>query len=206
MTNTLKGWTWGLGALLSLGMAGYAYHYLLPGAFAPPGIKENPMAYPWLFVHAGLAATALLLGPFQFLPRLRLKQPRLHRWIGRSYVFACLTGGSAGLALAMGSTAGPIARVGFAALAVTWLLTTAMAWRMALHRRFDDHRRWMIRSFALTFAAVTLRLYLPLPPLIGVSAIEGYRAISWLCWVPNLVVAELYLTRGRARIGRPAAA
>jgi uncharacterized membrane protein len=197
---------WGVIALLSLGIAGYAYHYLLPGAFAPPGIKENPMAYPWLFVHAGLAATAMLLGPFQFLTRLRVTRPRLHRWIGRTYVFACLTGGSAGLALAMGSTAGPIARAGFAALAVTWLITTGMAWRMALHRRFDDHRRWMIRSFALTFAAVTLRLYLPFPPLMGFSFIEGYRAISWLCWVPNLVVAELYLARGRARIVRPAAA
>jgi uncharacterized membrane protein len=197
---------WGVIALLSLGIALYAYHYLLPGAFAPPGIKENPMAYPWLFVHAGLAATAMLLGPFQFLQPLRTRRPRLHRWIGRTYVFACLTGGSAGLALAMGSTAGPIARVGFAALAVTWLITTGMAWRMALHRRFADHRRWMIRSFALTFAAVTLRLYMPLGQVLHMDPLAAYRAISWLCWVPNLVAAELYLARGRARLARPAAA
>lgn len=188
---------WGVGAVLSVGIALYAWHYLLPNAFAPPGIKENPMAYPWLFVHAGLAGIAMLLGPFQFLPRLRMKQPRLHRWIGRTYVFACLFGGSAGLALATGSTAGPIARMGFAGLAVCWLLTTGMAWRQALARNFDDHRRWMIRSFALTFAAVTLRLYLPFPPLMGIPFIEGYRAISWLCWVPNLIAAELYLARGR---------
>ncbi|MDB5477251.1 MAG: hypothetical protein JWP49_2762 [Phenylobacterium sp.] len=204
MTSRLTRWTWGLGALLSLGVAGYAYHYLLPGAFAPPGIAENPMTYPWLFVHAGLAATALLLGPLQFLPRLRLKQPRLHRWIGRTYVFACLTGGSAGLALAMGSTAGPIARVGFAALAVTWLITTAMAWRMILHRRFDDHRRWMIRSFALTFAAVTLRIYMPLAQILHIDPMEAYRAIAWLAWVPNLMVAELYLARRPLRVAQAA--
>jgi hypothetical protein len=206
MTTRLSQLSWGLAALLSLGVAGYAYHYLLPHAFAPPGIAENPMAHPWLFVHAGLAATALLLGPTQFLPRLRLTRPRLHRWMGRTYVFACLTGGSAGLALAMGSTAGPIARAGFAALAVTWMLTTSMAWRMALHRRFADHRRWMIRSFALTFAAVTLRLYMPIAPLLGIPFIDGYRAIAWLCWVPNLVAAEIYLARGRARIAQPARA
>ncbi|MDB5417361.1 MAG: hypothetical protein JWP50_780 [Phenylobacterium sp.] len=206
MTKAMSRIWWGLGALLSLGIAGYAWHYLLPGAFAPPGIKENPMAYPWLFVHAGLAGVAMALGPFQFLPRLRLTRPRLHRWIGRTYVFACLTGGSAGLALALGSTAGPIARAGFAALAVTWLITTAMAWRMALHRRFDDHRRWMIRSFALTFAAVTLRLYVPAAQILGLDPLGSYRAIAWLCWVPNLIAAELYLARGRARIAQPARA
>ena len=51
----------------------------------------------------------------------------------------------------------------------------------------------MIRSFALTFAAVTLRLYLPLIPLLGLSFIDGYRAVSFLCWIPNLIIAELYL-------------
>ena len=60
-------------------------------------------------------------------------------------------------------------------------------------RRFDEHRAWMIRSFALTFAAVTLRIYLPLIPLTDMPFIEGYRAISFLCWVPNLVIAELYI-------------
>jgi hypothetical protein len=192
---------WGLGALLSLGVAGYAFHYLLPGAVAPPGVKDNPMAVPWLFVHAGFAGTAMLLGPFQFLPRIRARLPVVHRWMGRTYVFACLTGGSAGLLLATGSTAGPIARVGFGALAVVWLFTTGMALRLALARRFDEHRRWMIRSFALTFAAVTLRLYLPIAQIAHLDFVQAYRAISWLAWVPNMVVAELYLRRGR----RPAA-
>lgn len=206
MATRLSRLSWGLAALLSLGVAAYAYHYLLPHAVAPPGIAENPMANPWLFVHAGLAATALLLGPTQFLPRLRLTRPRLHRWMGRTYIFACLTGGSAGLALALGSTAGPIARAGFAALALTWMVITAMAWRMALHRRFDDHRRWMIRSFALTFAAVTLRLYMPAALILGLDPLESYRAIAWLCWAPNLIAAEVYLARGRTRIAQPARA
>ncbi|HEV2532158.1 DUF2306 domain-containing protein [Phenylobacterium sp.] len=206
MTTNQSRIAWGAVALLSLGVAGYAWHYLLPGAFAPPGIKENPRAYPWLFVHAGLAGTAMALGPFQFLPRLRLTRPRLHRWIGRTYVFACLTGGSAGLLLATGSTAGPIARVGFGALAVTWLAVTSMAWRMALARRFDEHRRWMIRSFALTFAAVTLRLYLPIGAVLGFQFLDAYRAIAWLCWVPNLLAAELYLARRPFRAPQPAGA
>lgn len=190
---------WGVGALLSIGIAGYAYGYLTPGFRAPPGIGNNPMAHPWLFVHAGFAATAMLTGPFQFLPRLRARWPKVHRWTGRIYVAACLMGGSAGLLLATGSTAGPIARAGFGALAVCWIAATGMAWREALNGRFDAHRRWMIRSFAMTFAAVTLRIYLPIVQIAHLPFIEWYRAIAWLAWVPNLAVAELYIARSRRR-------
>lgn len=189
-------WLWALVAVLSLGVAGYAWHYLAPNAFMPPGIGGNPFARPWLAVHAGLAGVAMALGPFQFLPRLRLRRPRLHRWSGRLYVGACLVGGAAGFLLATGSTAGPIARVGFAALAVAWLITTGNAFRLALAGRYQEHRRWMVRSFALTFAAVTLRLYLPIAPILGLDFVVAYRAIAWLCWVPNLIFAELYLARG----------
>jgi uncharacterized membrane protein len=195
---------WGLAALLSAGVALYAWRYLLPGAFAPPGIAENPMAWPWLPVHAGLAGIAMILGPFQFLQPLRTRRPRLHRWIGRSYVLACLSGGVAGFALATGSTAGPIARAGFGALAVVWILTTGQAWRMARAHRFDAHRRWMFRSFALTFAAVTLRTYLPIAQIAGLDFVMAYRAIAWLCWVPNLIAVELYLARRPRLAARPA--
>ena len=64
----------------------------------------------------------------------------------------------------------------------------------------------MIRSFALTFAAVTLRLYLPLVPLLGISFVDGYRAISFLAWVPNLIVAELYLRGAFSRAAKLRAA
>jgi len=73
-------------------------------------------------------------------------------------------------------------------------------WRAALARRFPAHRAWMIRSMSLTFAAVTLRLYLPVVPLLGLPFVDGYRAISFLAWVPNLILAELYL---RGAFDRP---
>lgn len=196
---------WALMAVLSLGVAVGSYRYLLPGTPGIPlGVAANLMRHPWLIVHASLAATALLIGPFQFVPKLRAGLPKVHRWMGRIYVFACLIGGGAGLMLAWGTSAGPVAQVGFGLLAIGWIVCAARAWRLALARRFIEHRRWMVRSFALTLAAVTLRLYLPFPPLLGFDFTVGYRAIAWLCWVPNLVVAELYLRRGRLR--RPAVA
>jgi hypothetical protein len=66
--------------------------------------------------------------------------------------------------------------------------------------RFVQHRAWMIRSFALTFAAVTLRLYLPLAALLSINFVDAYRAISFLAWLPNLLVVESYLRSRKASL------
>jgi len=94
-----------------------------------------------------------------------------------------------------------VASAGFGALGCLWLFAAYQGYRSAREGRFDAHRRWMIRSFALTFAAVTLRLDLPLLILSGAPFLPGYRLISFLCWVPNLLLAEAYL---RGAFGRRA--
>uniref|UniRef100_UPI00286E661A DUF2306 domain-containing protein n=1 Tax=Phenylobacterium sp. TaxID=1871053 RepID=UPI00286E661A len=157
-------------------------------------------ARPWLALHAALAGAALMIGPFQFLPWVRNRRS-LHRTLGKAYVASCLISGLAGFILSFGSTAGPIAGFGFGTLAVVWIACTGQALRMAQARRFEEHRQWMIRSFALTFGAVTLRLYLPLSQVMGIEFLDAYRAIAWLAWVPNLMVAELYLRREMTRVG-----
>jgi hypothetical protein len=174
-----------------------SYRYLLPGApgGAPPILANSFAHYGFLTVHAGFAATALILGPFQFLRRVRLTRPALHRWTGRTYAVCSVAGGAAGLVLAFGARTGPVSTAGFGLLAVSWITATSLAWRAALARRFAEHRRWMIRSYAMTFAAVTLRIYLPFAFLSPWGYDNTYRAISFLAWVPNLIVAEVYLQR-----------
>jgi hypothetical protein len=161
----------------------------------PDLIATNSLLRPWLAIHVAGAATALLVAPTQFLAGIRTRYRSVHRSVGRVYAVACLVGGSAGFVLALGASTGPISTAGFGLLAALWIGTTALAWSRARRRDFVAHRAWMIRSFALTFAAVTLRLYLPLVPLLPVDFADGYRAISFLCWVPNLLAAELYLRR-----------
>ena len=202
--RVIKGLWWG-GAVSSVLVALVSYRYFVPAIPAPPGIAANPMAHPWLWVHAGLAATALITGPWQFLPRVRARWPQVHRWTGRVYIFACLVGGFAGLLLASGSTAGPVARAGFGLLAVVWMGVNAQGLRLALTGRYAEHRQWMIRSFALTFGAVTLRLYLPVGQALGLDFLTIYRATAWISWIPNLLLAELYL-RGLPRRHRAAVA
>lgn len=186
---------WVLVALLCVGISAYSARYLLNPPATPAEALGNPIGVPWLFVHVAGAVTALLVGSAQFLPAMRKGSSPLHRWTGRVYVAGCLVGGGAGLILSFGSSAGPIATAGFGALAVLWLAFTLLGWRAAMQGRIAEHRRWVIRSWALTLAAVTLRIYLPLVAIFGLEFLPWYRAISFLAWVPNLVVAELWLRR-----------
>lgn len=161
-----------------------------------------------LEVHIVSASAALVLVPWQLWPALRARVPRLHRWTGRAYVVAAVLGGASGVAAAFGTTYGPVAAGGFGVLGVLWTGTTVAAYRAARRRDLTAHRRWAVRSFALAFAAVTLRLYLPLSGLLGLSFETAYPAVAWLCWIPNLLLAERVLRRSDSREApgrRPAA-
>jgi len=199
MTSKLSLGLWGLTAFLSVGVAGYAYYFTPQVQNLGPEVVANLFARPWLTFHVAGAGTALMVGSFQLLPALRRRRT-LHRWLGRIYATSCIVGGSAGFMLAFGTTAGPVAAWGFGLLAPIWIYTTAQGWLSARARRFEEHRRWMIRSFALTFAAVTLRLYLPLGVMSGLTFEQIYVATAWISWIPNLIVAELYLRRSAWRL------
>ena len=189
---------WVLVGLMCIGIAAYSSRYLLSPPRTPEQALGNPLGVPWLFVHVAGAVTALVIGSFQFLPTLRRGLKKPHPWTGRVYVAGCLVGGVAGLILAPGSFAGPIATAGFGSLAVLWIAFTGLGWRAAMRGRFVEHRRWMIRSWALTLAAVTLRIYLPLVGVLELDFLPWYRVISFLAWVPNLLIAEIWLRRTRA--------
>lgn len=194
---SLRQWTI---AILSVLVALISWRFLVFGVeltmpFMAHHLEPRALA---LYAHIGFAPVALAVMPIQFSARLRGSRPHLHRWLGRVYALAILISGVAGLSLAVNTTAGPVAASGFGLLAVLWLITTARAVWLAMQRRIAEHQVWMVRSAALTFAAVTLRLYLPL--LTAAFGFDtGYPPVAWLCWVPNLIVAEWWLARRRTR-------
>jgi uncharacterized membrane protein len=148
------------------------------------------------YTHIFLGGLALLTGFSQFYKTLRRKRLALHRALGKIYVIAVLLSGLTGLGIAFFATGGIIPSLGFAGLALLWLYTTSNAYTSIKKIDIDAHRRWMIRSYALCFAAVTLRLYLPLfTGLLSIEFIPAYRIIAWLCWVPNIIVAEIFIVR-----------
>lgn len=196
---------WALIFALASGVALYGVLVLLDPTVGPPFVAERRAATPWaLYAHIGGGVWAIATGPWQLNQRIRQRYLTRHRWLGRSYALAVAIGGVGGLALAPHAQTGTTAALGFAALGVLWLATTAIAVvRIALGDS-PGHGRWMVRSYALTLAALALRVYLPLSIASGVPFSSAYPAIAWLCWIPNLVAAELFLRRHSWRAGQSA--
>lgn len=156
------------------------------------------------YLHIVGGGLALLLSPVQFSARLRARIPRVHRMVGRVAFTAIGLGGVAGLVIAPVNLAGPIGIAGFGLLALLWITFAWKAFRAVRRREFAEHRRWAIRTFALTYAAVTLRLWLAVlivaqsgPAGVDpeVAFTRAYYVVPFLAWVPNLIVAERYLRR-----------
>ena len=151
------------------------------------------------YTHILLGGLALLSGCPQFLPKLRQKRLTLHRILGKVYVASVLLSGCAGFGIAFAASGGLMGQLGFGTLSILWLFTTVQAFQAIRKRNISQHQNWMTRSYALCFAAVTLRLWLPIfLGAFGMSFDVAYPIIAWLCWVPNLAVAELIIGyRGR---------
>lgn len=115
--------------------------------------------------------------------------------MGRVYCGAVLLAGITGVMIGFNAKGGPIAQSGFVLLAVIWLLATFRAVQVIMRGQIALHQKWMIRSIALTFASVTLRVLLPVQLLTGISIDVAYPVVAWLCWVPNLVVAEHFIRK-----------
>jgi hypothetical protein len=178
-----------------------AMRYLTGAEAGPTPVVANAFANPFLVLHVIGGIVALVIGPFQFIAAIRARWPRIHRATGLTYIAACAVAAPAGLVLSVGTTAGPVAGAGFAALSLLLLYFSGQGLRSALARRFDEHREWMLRSFALTAAAITLRLMIPASFMLGFDFVASYRVIAWLCWTTNLAMVELYIRRRRVSVG-----
>jgi len=191
---------WLLLLLLATANGALALRYLLPGS---PFHATMPNFYnrrEWLIAHAAFAGVALVVGPWQFAGWLRRRWIGVHRWLGRVYCLAVALGWIASLPIAAHAATGRIASLGFLALGAVWIGTTAMGYFTIRAGRVAAHREWMILSYALTAAAITLRIYLPLWMAVDGRFTVGYPVIAWACWVPNLIFAG-WLIR-RERVGR----
>lgn len=149
------------------------------------------------FVHVYASMWALLAGFTQFSSHIQSYYPRVHRAFGYVYVTnVLLITGPAALVMSVYANGGPTSKIAFGLLAIGWITFTAIALVKAKNGDFAAHRNFIIRSYALTLSALTLRAWkwsitnsVELPPM------DVYRAVAWLGWVPNILIAELLIRR-----------
>lgn len=153
----------------------------------------------WSFyIHITSSLFVMGGGVFQFFPFLIKNYPRLHRNIGKMYVFFILIlAAPSGLVLATYANGGLAAQVGFSLQCLVWWAVTYLAWNDIVKKQYESHANMMIRSFAVTLAAMSLRtesyvMYY----WFGTKPIETYLTVTWLSWVGNLLLAEVLIYNG----------
>lgn len=161
------------------------------------------------FTHVFSSMMVLLAGFTQFSTTFLKKWPKWHRRLGYIYVIdILLVTGPAGLLMGFYANGGVASRVAFVLLAVLWILFTGIAVYKAVKKKFTVHRIFMIRSFALTLSALTLRLWkVILAHFTDIPPMDRYRIIAWLGWGLNFLIAEWYIYNyiRKRKIIRPAA-
>jgi hypothetical protein len=193
----LKGAFW-LTLVSSVAVAVYAvvgYAFLTPGQTVHPTMQAAYAQHPWrILIHVAASLVALAVGPWQFIPALR-RHKALHRGLGFVYFLAVFVGGISGMFTAFIAQGGMTSQVGFVTLAELWIVTAILALMAIKRGDYRSHEAWAIRSFALTFAAVTIRLQLGAGFAAGQRFEDFYWMLSWTCWIPNLLVAEWLIRR-----------
>lgn len=185
----------GLLLIFALAISGYALGYFWIYHGSHEGLVEKFRALPSTLVYAHFVGggIALTLGALQLWTQ---RPSALHRWLGRAYCLCVLIGAMGGGYMAFHSDFGMVTGLGFFIADVLWIYTTALGLRMAMRGNFDAHRRWILRSYALCCAAISLRVLLPL--LLMLFSFEtSYILVAWLSWSINLLIIEILLARSR---------
>jgi len=149
------------------------------------------------YTHISLGGLALLVGWTQFRESIRRKNKNLHRNLGKVYLISVLLSGFSALYIAYFATGGIITTLGFSCLAIIWLYSTIRAYLEIKNRSISKHQKYMTYSYAACFAAVTLRIWLPVLTAVFQDFLIAYRLVSWLCWIPNIIVAYFMVKHQR---------
>jgi uncharacterized membrane protein len=140
------------------------------------------------YVHIIFGGIALMIGWLQFSKKLQTQYPKIHRWIGKTYIMSVAISSFPGFYIALFASGGLSPKLGFSIGAVLWLALTILGYLSIRKGEVEAHKKFMLYSYAGTFGAVTLRLWLPILILIFGKFSIAYPIVAWLSWLPNMLV------------------
>lgn len=179
----------GIAALIALGFViGFVTPYL---TLDPARFRQYWPRRGWLLIHISMGTVALLTGPPQLWFGLRRRRLPLHRTLGMVYIASISLSSIAAYYLAFHTDLGWVFGAGLAGLATAWIITTGLAFLSIRRRLILQHQEWMIRSYVVTFAFVTFRIFFGILQATGVGQLnEQLAAASWFCWAVPLLITE----------------
>lgn len=161
-------------------------------------IKQDVVTPSFLFafyMHVFGSIITLVAGFTQFQPKMLKFYPAIHRTIGKLYVASILfIAAPSGFYIGLFANGGISSQIAFCLLALLWFYTTYKAYACIKIKNIKAHKDWMIRSFALTLSAITLRAWKSLLVfLFHPHPMDVYQVVAWLAWVLNLIIAEIII-------------
>ena len=138
----------------------------------------------------------MVLGPLQFIERIRTRWIQFHRWVGRIYVVSASLTAIGAVILTyrlpvFGTFTATVATLLFVTL---FMLALVKGYLHARRWEIVQHREWMIRAFALGLSVSTLRVQLELLRwLFDLSFVEAWDTAIWLSFVVTLLIAETWI-------------
>nr|WP_294861983.1 DUF2306 domain-containing protein [uncultured Fluviicola sp.] len=151
------------------------------------------------YIHVFTSILVITSGLFQFSKTILNKYTGIHRASGFIYlVTTLLISGPAALVMSFYANGGYPAQASFVILSILWLGCTFLAYYFVRKKEYESHGKWMVRSYALTLSAVSLRLYSYLFNVFyfSMDPVDLYILLSWMSWIPNLIVSEILIRRG----------
>jgi hypothetical protein len=145
-------------------------------------------------VHLATAVIVMASGFLQFIPRLRVRHPRFHRWNGRLYMTAGVVLSIAGVYMTwFRSRVGDVPQhLGSTLNAVLIWAFAAISLRYAIRREIAAHRRWALRFFVVLSASFFIRLMLFLVIAIAGHPV-GFDPTTFTGWLPTTLTFAQYL-------------
>ncbi len=147
------------------------------------------------YTHIILGGIALLIGWIQFNKKFRINNIATHKKIGKIYMICVALSAIAGMYIAFYATGGWVTSLAFITLDIVWVYSTISAFIQIKKGDVKKHENYMIYSYAATFAAVTLRIWLPIMTLTFESFSIGYPIAAWMSFLPNLIVAYFIVNK-----------
>lgn len=160
---------------------------------------HNPLWKTAFYIHVFSAIIALFAGFSQFSSQFLRQYRKLHRLIGKIYIFNILVvNAPVAMIMAIYANGGLLGKSAFLLLDILRFWFTYKAVIVAKERDFVSHQNYMIRSYALTFSAITLRTWkIILTHSFDIEPSQLYIIYSWMGFLPNLLIAEWCIRFGR---------
>lgn len=152
----------------------------------------------WILIaHITAGGGSLVLGLFQFWPKLRQWSLKAHRIIGFLYLSAVSASSVCAVILAF-TTAKEVNWAYAFSLQIwvsVWISSTAIAYYAAIKKRFKLHREWMTRSYIVTLAFIISGLVLKTPFIQSLGSMaEISPSLFWMGWSVPLYLYQVLIS------------